>query len=155
MRGTTVRQGNRWYFVVDMGRDANGKRVRKWHSGFDTKREAQAAGAEILSRLNKGTYVAPSRQTLGAFLVDEWLPAARATVKPNTWSGYRMNVVAYVNPQLGTHRLQDLTGADLNALYADLLTDGRKTARDCRRAVSVMFTALSIRRWRTRSVGTV
>ena len=43
MKGSVIKRGNKWAVVVDVGRDANGKRVRKWHSGFDRKRDAEAA----------------------------------------------------------------------------------------------------------------
>ena len=31
----------------------------------------------------RGTYVAPARQTFGAFLTEDWLPAIRATIEPS------------------------------------------------------------------------
>lgn len=70
-----------WSVVVDAGRNSAGERVRKWHSGYRTRKEAERARVELLSRLDQGTYVAPSRLTLGRFLPDEWLPAKRSTVK--------------------------------------------------------------------------
>jgi integrase len=128
MRGTIIQRGGkggRWSAVVDLPRDENGKRRRQWHSGYRTKKDADAALTEILSRLQKGDYVQPSKETLRAYL-HEWLDSARANLKPSTWESYKMNVETHVIPRLGNVAMQALRTAQLNALYADLLREGRK-----------------------------
>ena len=78
MRGSVVKKGARWYVVVE-DRDAEtGRRKRRWHSGYRTKRDAQVACSELLAALHRGDYVAPNRQTVEEFAV-EWLDAIRAT----------------------------------------------------------------------------
>ncbi len=43
MRGSVIKRGNRWSVVIDLGVDpATGKRQRKWHSGYGTKRSEDA-----------------------------------------------------------------------------------------------------------------
>jgi integrase len=69
--------------------------------------------------------VEPSKGTVKSFLSDEWLPSARATLKPSTAKLYETLIDAYVIPRLGATRLQALTPARLNAFYAELLTTGR------------------------------
>lgn len=32
-----------WYVIIDLPRNPNGKRRQKWHGGFRTRREAEAA----------------------------------------------------------------------------------------------------------------
>lgn len=125
MRGTVIKRGTTWSVVIDVGRDANGKRVRRWHSGFATKKEAERARTEILSRVDKGTYVEPSRQGLGDFLEREWLPAITTRVRASTWDSYSRNVRLHITPHLGSEPIQALTPARLNAFYADLLASGR------------------------------
>ena len=88
MRGSVIKRGSSWCVVIDAGRDAEGRRVRKWHSGFATRKEAERARTEILSRLDRGTYVEPDRRTLGAFLEQEWLPAIQARLRPSTLDSY-------------------------------------------------------------------
>jgi integrase len=129
MRGTVIKRGQKWAVVIDVGRDpTTGKRVRRWHSGFATRREAERAARELLGRVENGTYVEPSqgRRTLAEYLLEEWLPAKRATVKPSTLSSYRLHVTAYVVPKLGAIRLSSLRAPQLNAFYADLLAHGRR-----------------------------
>ncbi len=129
MRGTVIKRGTTWSVVVEVGRDGAGKRVRKWHSGYRTKREAERARIELLNRLDQGTYVAPTKLTLEAFLVREWLPAKRATVKETTLASYEVHVNKHIAPRLGGHALVVLGPAQLNSFYADLLVDGRRDGR--------------------------
>ena len=59
MRGSIVKKGARWYVVVEDRNPETGRRKRRWHSGYRTKREAQAACNELLASLQRGDYVAP------------------------------------------------------------------------------------------------
>ena len=78
--------------VVELDRDpVTGKRRRKWHSGYRTRRGAEAPVAN-LSRLQRGSYVEPSKLTVRGYLEDEWLPAIRASVRPSTFTSYKLNV---------------------------------------------------------------
>jgi hypothetical protein len=55
MRGSIIRRGGRWAVIVELDRNpATGKRRREWHSGFATRRDAEAARVEILGRLQRG-----------------------------------------------------------------------------------------------------
>jgi integrase len=120
-----TRKGNRYYVVVDVGIDDAGKRQRKWHSGYNTKRAAEAALAEIVTSLNAGVYVPPNKQTFGEYLVDEWLPAIKASTKASTWDSYRRTVQSHLMPRVGPIPLQAVSPGHLNALYAELLDGGR------------------------------
>ncbi len=124
MRGTIIKRGSRYSVVVELDRDPlTGKRRREWHSGYTTKRDAEAARVEILARLQSGNYVAPSKRTVAGFLEDEWLPAIRSTLRLSTHASYSANVRLLVVPAIGSIRLQGLTPGMLNALYADLATE--------------------------------
>ena len=60
------------------------------------------------------------------FLVDEWLPAVKVTLRPSTHKLYGTLINAYVVPRIGEVPLQKLTPARLNRLYAELLEHGRR-----------------------------
>lgn len=120
MRGHIRKRGNSWVVVVDIGRDEAGRRHQKWHSGFRTKREATEALTEILGQLSSGQYSAPSKLTVREFLENEWLPATRSRLRPLTFASYAGNVRNHVVPNLGPVRLQALTPAMLNSMYAGL-----------------------------------
>lgn len=129
MRGFVTRKGKAWYVITEQARDeADGTRRRKWHSGYQTRKAAEAALVSLMSRLQQGTYVEPTKSTFGAFL-EEWLTTIRPTVRDTTWLSYEAEVRKHVIPRLGTTRLQVLTPGDLNTLYADLLKNGRRDGR--------------------------
>jgi integrase len=114
----------RWYVVVDVGVNSDGRRKQKWHGGFDTRREAEVERAKIVSDLHSGGYVAPDRLKLAEWVRQGWLPMTRTRVKPSTFDSYRANMETHVLPVLGTRALQQLTAPMLNTLYAELLSHG-------------------------------
>ncbi len=124
MRGTIIKRGVSYSVVLDLGRGPDGRRIRKWHSGYKTKKEAERAQVELLGRLNQGAYVEPSKLTVAAFLRDHWLPGLRAQVRPSTWAEHHSKVEVHLVPAIGGALLQRLAPGDLNAVYADLLGRG-------------------------------
>lgn len=149
MKGHVARKGKRWYAVVDIGFDpATGRRKRKWHAGFKTKREAEQALAKIVTQLDAGSYVEPSKTSLGEYLLSEWLPATRATIRPSTWESYRQKVEVHIVPGLGNVQLAALTPGRVNAFYARLSENGRVdgqglSARSVRYVHAVLRKALA------------
>jgi len=126
VRGHIAKKGSSYYVVVDGAPDVEGKRRRKWHRAGSTREEAEEKLAEIVGSVYRGSYVEPSRVTVGSFLVDEWLPAVRVSLKPSTAKLYETLLSAYVVPELGTVKLQQLTPARLNRFYGTLLASGRR-----------------------------
>lgn len=63
-----------WYVVIELGRDANGKRRQKWHGGYRTRREAEAARAKLVNEVNTGIYAEPTKITLAEWVEGSWLP---------------------------------------------------------------------------------
>ena len=129
MRGGTRKRGTTWTWHLGVVEPATGRRRQLSKGGFRTKRAAQAALNEAMAALQAGTFVEPSRMTLGAFLTEQWLPTVRAAVRPTTWTTYRIYAEAQVIPALGHVALQALTAAHLNRLYADLAEHGRRDGR--------------------------
>ena len=80
MRGSVVKKNDRWYVVIEDRDPATGARKRRWHSGFRTKREAQAACNELVVAIQRGDYLQANRQTVGEFAV-EWLATIAPTVR--------------------------------------------------------------------------
>jgi integrase len=95
-------------------------------------------------RLESGTYVAPSKVTLRDFLDDEWLPAVASTLRPSTHTSYAGNLRRHVIPAIGASRLQHVTPAMLNSLYADLAksrtVDGEERAPLAARTIRYVHT---------------
>ncbi|GGK20937.1 hypothetical protein GCM10010965_12540 [Caldalkalibacillus thermarum] len=51
MKGHVRKRGNKWCFVLNVGRKPDGSRNRKWFSGYNTKKEAEKACAEMIAQL--------------------------------------------------------------------------------------------------------
>ena len=120
MKGSIFKRGNLWTVQIERDRDpVTGKRRREWHSGYESKQEAEAARVEILADLQRGEHVSPDKVTVRAFLEDEWLPAMGPSLRPSTFEGYKLNV-RRVCERIGERRLQSLTPAILNRLYGEL-----------------------------------
>jgi len=75
------------------------------------------------------TFVAPTKATVKEYLKNEWLPAAKSTVRESTYNSYVQHVDCHVVPFIGTVKLQKITGATLNGLYAKLAESGRKDGK--------------------------
>jgi integrase len=129
MRGGTRKRGSTWTWYLDMIDPATSKRRQRTKGGFRTKREAQAALNDAVAALRTGTFVEPSKVTLGAFLANQWLPTIRTAIRPNTWTTYRIYAETHVIPTLGKLPLQAVSALHLNQLYADLAAHGRRDGR--------------------------
>jgi integrase len=127
--GSIIKRGSTYSVVLDLGRGPDGKRQRKWHSGYRTRKDAERARVELLARIEQGSYVEPSRLTVAGFLLEQWLPSLAGQVRPTTLHGYRTNLERYVLPALGGLTLQHLTPAHLNTLYGSMLAHGGKGGR--------------------------
>lgn len=120
------RTSTAWYAVVDANRGVDGKRRQKWHGGYRTRREAEAALAKIMGDKATGRYVEPAKVQLGDWLTDTWLPSMRTQVKASTFDSYDRNLRLHVVPRIGHLTLQAVTPQVLNGLYGDLLADGNR-----------------------------
>jgi integrase len=103
MKGHIRQQGaHSWAIVLSLGVDpSTGKRRQKWTSVKGTKREAEKKLRELLTQIDNGTYIEPSKQTLAEFL-EEWI---RDYVEPNlsakTVEWYRYIANNHLIPGLG------------------------------------------------------
>jgi integrase len=122
---------DRWRITWELPPDARtGRRRQGTRGGFATRREAEAALAEVLGQVNAGTYVAPSRQRLGTYLT-AWLGGLR--LKPTALDNYRVAAEVHVIPRLGGVPLADLTAEQVDGLYRQLEQHGKRTG-NCRTA---------------------
>ncbi len=120
------RRGGSYAYVVSLGRDREtGKPVQKWVGGFRTLNEAKTARTSALSKIDDGTYIAPTKVTLAEFVDDRWLPAQTSRVRPGTVNLYRINWKR-VKTRLGHVELRAVDPGRLQALYAELLESGNR-----------------------------
>lgn len=126
MRGH-IRQRSKgsWSIVIDVGRDPEtGKRRQQWHTVHGTKREAEAKLRELLQSLETGSYVKPTKLTVGEWL-EQWLESHVAVhCSPRTGEGYQSIVRRHLIRALGAIPLTQLQPQHLRSYYARALFQG-------------------------------
>ena len=126
MRGhLRERSPGHWAIVIDARDPATGKRKRRWHSFAGTKRQAQIECARLISELQGGTPVDPSRETLAVFL-DRWLAHMQGQVSPRSHERYAEIARKNIVPLLGGLTLTKLQPAHISSAYAKALASGRR-----------------------------
>ena len=89
-----------------------------------TKRDAEAKLRELLTSAERGAYVAPSKLSVGDFLV-RWLVSYAATAtSARTQQDYRSIVNRYLIPALGSMPLTSIRPEHVQQLYAALKDRG-------------------------------
>jgi integrase len=119
------RSPGKWAIILDVRDPATGKRRRKWHSFSGAKRAAHNECARLISEMNRGAYLEPSKLTLAAFL-DQWLEQIRSQVAPRTFERYEELARKNIVPLLGQAVLMKLRPAQISAAYAKALASGRR-----------------------------
>lgn len=125
MRGSTRKRGSSWTALWSDQDAQTGKRRQRSQGGFPTRKAAERHLATVLSSIGAGTYVEPSKELLGRYVMDEWLPAIAATVRPSTHDTYTSLARKHLaGRSIGAVPLRALTGAHITALYVELEQDG-------------------------------
>jgi integrase len=126
MRGTIKqRSKGTWTIWWDEPRGQDGKRRQRNKTIKGTKKEAEARLREVLASLDTGSYVVPSKQTVGDFFT-RWLQDYAAhNVRARTLDGYRDIIKQHLVPAIGDITLTSLTPAHIQSYYSKALESGR------------------------------
>ncbi|MFD1674282.1 tyrosine-type recombinase/integrase [Alicyclobacillus fodiniaquatilis] len=127
MNGSVTPKGKKWYYVIYLGK-INGQKKQKWSSSYNTKREAQRALRETLHQMDEGTYIEPTKETVGSYMVS-WLAGRENSVEYNTFKKYRWLTEHHVVPNIGSIELAKLAPQHLQELYTTLLTKVSPTSK--------------------------
>jgi hypothetical protein len=114
-----------WAIILDQRDQATGKRKRKWHSFRGTKRQAQDERTRLMSEIQRGVYVEPSKVTIAEFL-DRWLTDVKGRVSPKTFERYEQVCKKNIAPLLGGTILSKLKPTQISEAYAQALVSGRR-----------------------------
>lgn len=143
MTGHVVSDGKgKWKIIIEAGKDpATGKRKRIIRRVKGRKSDAEGIMVQLLSELKGGSYIEPSRITVGEWL-DTWLnDYKKIDLRLTTWESYEVMARVHIKPVLGALPLQDLRPEHLQKLYSDKLKEG-KSSRTVRYIHQVMHGAL-------------
>ncbi|WP_315117904.1 site-specific integrase [uncultured Clostridium sp.] len=137
MKGTVKKEGPSWGYLVYVGTDENGKKKYKRKRGFKTKKECEAALAELISQLEKGIFVANSKMNVQEFM-EYWLDKyPKRNCQPATYKRYQEfsnDIVKY----LGKYKLTELKPLIIEDFY-DKLIDERKLSNNTVIKIHRMF----------------
>ena len=122
------RKDGRWEARYTAGYDTTtGKRIIKSALG---KTQAEVKG-RLTAKIEECKQLDITRSD--EYTVETWLQTwyelyAKPNIRPSTAEYYRRAIELHVAPRIGTIRLQDLTGRNLQKLYKDLQENGRLRA---------------------------
>jgi len=114
-----------WAIVLDVRDPETGKRKRRWHSFRGTKRAAQIECARLISELQGGTYLEPSKTTVAQFF-ERWLDHVRSQISPKSHARYSELARKNLVPLIGSISLTKLRPAAISSAYSKALTEGRR-----------------------------
>jgi integrase len=131
-------ESGRIKLIVNAPRGADGKRrQRSWV--VDTVNEARKLYNEHHTAVETDSYIAPSTETLDAYL-DGWLAAKRRSVKPATVESYVV-ALKHARRTLPNRSVQSLAKSDVERVIADILELGR-SPRTANLTLTVLNAAL-------------
>ena len=116
--GWTRKRGSTWtWYIEDVPDPSTGRPRQVSKGGFRTRKEARDALLEAQAALRSGTFVEPSKRTVGTYLLQEWLPDNQPPrLRPSSYANYTNYTRIHVVPRLGNIELQQLAPANLSAL---------------------------------------
>lgn len=85
----------------------------------NTQKEVMQRLQQKAVELNEGTYVAPSKLTLGEWL-DIWMKEYQGSIKPMTRQNYNQLIKKHILPALGPVPLKKLTNLSIQRFYNSL-----------------------------------
>jgi len=148
MRGQLIKRGeNTWLLRVYLG-EVDGKRKYQAKTVHGTKKFAEAELRKWVQAIETGTYVEPSKVTVGE-LLDRWLRDwAADNVGPTSYERYESIVRQHIKPAIGHVKLSKLNVLMVNDLYATKRAEGL-SPRTLRLMHAVLHNALKAAvRWR-------
>ena len=119
-----------WTIWVDLGRDPEtGKRQQQTITIHGSKKDAERELRTILTRIEGGILVKPTKLTVGEYL-EQWLRDYVVTnTAPTTAHGYSDIVRSHLIPELGRLLLNALQPSHIQAYYARMLESGRRDGK--------------------------
>ncbi len=125
MAGTTRKRGeNSRQKIFDLPQGLDAKHNQARHTVHGTKREAEAKLRQLLTAVDKGEHVGPSKESVEGFLHRRLEIYARIMTGPRTFVDYRGIVTRSLVPSLVGVRLSSLHPDHVQALYGEMLGRG-------------------------------
>lgn len=125
MRGSIQKRegkrGVRWTAIYDDPLITEKRKQRR--ATFRTRREAEAHLTKVMHQSQTGSYVEPTKTTVGEYL-RHWLTIIEPTVKPSTYDRYSRVCEKVITPSIGGVMLSKLRPQHIQSLYSECLESG-------------------------------
>jgi len=113
------RPDGKWEARYSHGRNAEGKQIQKSLYG-KTRKEVQEKLNAVLHSIDNNAYVEPSKITVGEWLTIWLNDYKKISIKPTTFTNYRLRVENYLKPELGEILLKDLSSIQIQKMITKL-----------------------------------
>ena len=123
MKNGITKRGKTYSYVIRVPDPLTGSTKPKWFGGFKTEQEAKAARDKARVTVHNGTFVNPSKITLGEFL-QNWISIHSSSLKPKTAEDYEGMIHRYILPKLGNIQLSQLKPSIIQKFYIELSESG-------------------------------
>jgi integrase len=115
----TKRKDGRYLARISIGRDPGTGKLKRVCFYGKTRKEVADQMARALGDLNRGSFVAPHKLTLGEWL-ETWLKDYKVpSVRPVTFDSYATMIRVHLTPMLGHLPLKDLRPEHVQRFYND------------------------------------
>jgi len=141
MGGAIKKRGKSWQVMIEVGRDAYGRRIRKSFTAR-TREEAEIILTENKHKIMVGDFVEPSRMTFAEFLRHWMEHYVETNCEATTRSGYEKVIKKHVIPYLGAIPLQKLSPMHIQQYYKHLMDVKRLSPNTVRRQHSTIRKSL-------------
>lgn len=143
---TVTRSGKEytyWEGRITVGRDpGTGKQLQRSFTG-KTQKEVREKLQVVAVEISRGTYQAPSKITVSAWM-EEWLATFCANkVKPLTLQSYAAIIKNHIVPALGALELQAVRGTQIQKLYNSMTRAGL-SGKTVKNVSAVLHKAFSV-----------
>lgn len=121
--------GNTWTFRIDVGKDpSTGKRRQVYRSGFRTKKVAEQAQAELISKIVNEGFFTPKKELMETFL-QKWLHTVyKHEVQPTTFERACSTVKNHIIPVFAKSEVSKIKTYDIQKLLSNKSNEGLSAA---------------------------
>ncbi|MFC1947957.1 tyrosine-type recombinase/integrase [Chloroflexota bacterium] len=125
--GIRQRGKNSYQIVISRGKDAVTGKYQQYSETFrGSKNAAKKRRADLITQLDKGTFIQPKKITMADYLLKWLTDYAQGVLRPNTYERYEIAIRTHLIPAIGSIPLNKLSPEHIQQHYTDLEKRGLK-----------------------------
>ena len=138
MKGCIIERNGSFRLKAPLGKNPQTGKYEAYYETFHGNiTEARKRLRQILTELDKGIFVKPTKETVANYLNDWLRDYAKPNCSPRTFESYDMIVRLHLIPALGSIPLLSLQPQHIQKYYAKALDSGRRDGRGGLSALTV------------------